>query len=529
MKVAARIWSGIAVVVVAYVATVAIGAWFAQRTIHQLDATKEQAFPATLQAAAAVGDLNRQLTANQDAVTSGEPDLLKTATQLSDGVVAGLHQIAGGTWLSPERQGQITGLAEELQSAQAEALPVYTKLAKNESSPELQTQAGKLTERLKALATRLETLSNTIRSDAEDVLNRTAISTKQQRNVSIALLVGALVVSFIVVSLIIRRSVIAPLNRLNAALQEIAAGKGDLTGRLPVKTDRKGAPDNDELTQLAVSFNQFLGNLQRIIQLVAESTQRVAKASTEVDAMAKQVSADAGSSLRDARETNAAADAVSGDMKQVTTAVRDMVSSIREISNNSQQAARIASEAVQAASVANQTMDRLAASGKDIGEVVKLINRVSAQTNLLAINATIEAASAGEAGRGFSVVANEVKELAMRTAEAITTIQSRVQAIQTDTQGAAESLKHIGTVIGEINTTSTSIAGAVEEQTATTQAMDQTVSSAAHRTEAIKSGVDAVTRTAEGTTVVAGRTEAAARDLAQAAEELGRLIGAFKY
>lgn len=529
MKVAARIWSGIAVVMVAYVATVAIGAWFAQSTIHQLDSVKEQAFPATLQAAAAVGEMNQQLAANQDAVTSGEPDLLKTATTRSDAVVAGLRQIAVGPWLSPERQGQVSGLADELQAAQREALPVYTKLAKNETTPELQAKAGKLTEHLKGLEVRLEDLAKTIRGDAEEVLNRTAVSTERQRNVSVALLLCALVVSFIVVSLIIRRSVIAPLNRLNAALQEIAAGKGDLTGRLPVKTDRKGNPDHDELTQLAVSFNQFLANLQRIIQLVAESTQRVATASSEVDAMAKQVSADAGSSLRDARETNAAAEAVAGDMKQVTTAVRDMVSSIREISDNSQQAARIASDAVQAATVANQTMDRLAASGKDIGAVVKLINRVSAQTNLLAINATIEAASAGEAGRGFSVVANEVKELALRTAEAIATIQSRVAAIQTDTQGAVESLKHISTVIGEINTTSTSIAGAVEEQTATTQAMGQSVATAAERTEAIKAGVDAVTRTAEGTTQVAGRTESAARDLAQAADELGRLIAAFRY
>lgn len=529
MRLAVRIWSGIAVILVAYIATVGIGAVFAQRTNHRLAQAREQAFPATLAASESIALFQRQRAAYQAAVETGEPDTIKTAEEPAHQVLVNQRLIAGGDWLGQARKDQVQALLGELQAVNELAPAIYTRLAKNEKSPELQAKTADLNKRFDAAGEALKSLAQGIKEDAAALLSAVADSSLRQRGMSIGMLVIAVIVSVVIVSQIILRSVIRPLRVLNDALRDIAEGKGDLTTRLPVQMDRQGRPADDELTALAVSFNSFQANLQRIIQAVAESTGRVAGASVEVDAMAKQVSADTGSSLRDARTTTTTANAVAMDMQQITVAVQEMASSIQEISVNAQQAARISSEAVTAANGANATMARLAVSSKDVGEVVKLINRIATQTHLLALNANIEAAAAGEAGRGFVVVANEVKELANRTATAITTIQHRISAIQADASSAAGDLGRIGTLISDIDATSTSIAGAVEQQTATTQAMGVTVDTTAQHTEAIKVSIQAVTTTAEGTAVVAGRTEASARELSAAAAELGRLVGAFKY
>ena len=519
MKVAARIWSGIAVIIVAYVATVLIGAYFANRTSHSLADAREEAFPATLAAAGTIPLFQRQRAAYQAAVEVGEPEQLAEAEEPAKAVLEALNLINSGHWLSADRQVEIAALAAELAAISQESPAIYRRMAANEMNDELPQLAAVLTRRLDVAQQGLKDLAEKIRTDAERVLSQVAAASHQQRNVSFIVLAASLPLSIFIVSLIISRSVVRPLRVLNTALRDIADGKGDLTRRLPERAS------NDELATLAASFNRFLGNLQR----VAESALRVEGSAMTVGTVAIRVAADATSFTGHARTSAGAAEAVSQDMQQVSSSVGDMVASIREISDNSQQAARIASEAVTATSAANQTMSRLAGSSRDIGEVVKLINRIAAQTNLLAINATIEAASAGEAGRGFAVVANEVKELARQTSEAITTIQSRIAAIQSDSTSAASDLEKVGHIITDINTTSTSIAGAVEQQTATTQAMGQTVRSTVERTDAIRSSVQAVQTTAEGATVVAGDTRQAARELNEAASELTKLIGEFKY
>src|SRR4029079_18201927 len=124
-------------------------------------------------------------------------------------------------------------------------------------------------------------------------------------------------------------------------------------------------------------------------------------------------------------------------------------------------------------------MARLGESSTAIGNVVKVITSIAEQTNLLALNATIEAARAGDAGKGFAVVASEVKDLAQETARATEDISRRVDAIQTDTEGAVTAIDQISQVISRINEFQTTIASAVEEQTATTSEMNRSVSEAA--------------------------------------------------
>ena len=127
----------------------------------------------------------------------------------------------------------------------------------------------------------------------------------------------------------------------------------------------------------------------------------------------------------------------------------------------------------------NVSVAQLGSSSEEIGNVVKVITSIAEQTNLLALNATIEAARAGEAGKGFAVVAGEVKELAQETARATEDIARRVEAIQSDTQGAVAAMGRSRSIIASINDYQLTIASAVEEQTATTQEMSRNVTQAA--------------------------------------------------
>lgn len=185
------------------------------------------------------------------------------------------------------------------------------------------------------------------------------------------------------------------------------------------------------------------------------------------------------------------------NIQTVASATEEMAASISEIAGNANQAAKVVARAVDVTNQTNQTISELGESSAEIGNVVKLITSIAQQTNLLALNATIEAARAGEAGRGFAVVANEVKELAKETARATEVISSKIAAIQTDTGGAVRAIGEIHSIISEVSEIAASIAGAVEEQSATTSEMSRSVTEVAEASREIMGAVAEVTELAE--------------------------------
>lgn len=263
--------------------------------------------------------------------------------------------------------------------------------------------------------------------------------------------------------------------------------------------------------------------MAKILDQVNASAATLGSSAEELTAVSTQMAANAEETAAQANVVSAASEEVSKNVQTVATGVEEMNSSIREIAKNATESARVAGQAVMSAEVANKTISKLGESSSEIGKVIKVITSIAEQTNLLALNATIEAARAGEAGKGFAVVANEVKELAKETAKATEDIGHKIDAIQTDTRGAVESIQQIGKVIGQINDISNTIASAVEEQTATATEMSRNVSEAAKGTAEIAQNITAVAQAAQNTTQGATNSQQAAGELARMAIELQQL------
>jgi methyl-accepting chemotaxis protein len=282
--------------------------------------------------------------------------------------------------------------------------------------------------------------------------------------------------------------------------------------------------DADGKPVKVVKYATDVTQLKHVETSLEQTVQALASAALELTAVSQQLASNSEETSTQANIVSAAAEQVSRNISTVATAAEEMGASIKEIAKSANEAARVATSAVKVADKTNITISKLGESSVEIGNVIKVITSIAQQTNLLALNATIEAARAGEAGKGFAVVANEVKELAKQTARATEDISRRIEAIQTDTKSSVDAIGQVGLIISQIHDIQSTIASAVEEQTATTAEISRNVAEAAVGSGEIAQNVHGVAQAARSTTEGAAETRNSADELSRMAATLQQLV-----
>ncbi|MEM1167078.1 MAG: methyl-accepting chemotaxis protein [Planctomycetota bacterium] len=338
-------------------------------------------------------------------------------------------------------------------------------------------------------------------------------------------LTGGLVVLGSVMGWLIARSIITPIRAVSDSMQQIADGDGDLSRRVEHHA-------NDELGELVRSLNALIGKVQSIVISVSDVANDVAGSSIDLKTNSDEMSRELHNQLQQVR--------------QISAASEEMSTSVTEVADNSKTTAERATSAgdmaVDGGEIVNQNIDEMRAiansveetatrieslseRGDQIGQVIEVINDIADQTNLLALNAAIEAARAGEHGRGFAVVADEVRKLADRTTVATEEIAEQIGVIRNETRAASEqmsqgldrvragvgqaeqagqSLSTIVTGSREVSERINAIANTCEQQAAASEEVSQSVVS---MTETISRSSDTASATAEAVARVASKAD----------------------
>lgn len=308
---------------------------------------------------------------------------------------------------------------------------------------------------------------------------------------------GLMLLFGIFISSLISRAITRPICGLVNMVVEIAQGGGDLTKKLEVK-------NHDEIGQLALAFNQFIETLRSMIQQVYGGAEKVKTASEQVSNLSSRVKSNSEHTTLKSNEVSSSTEEMStnidtisgsmsnasGNLKTVFEATKEMTKTINEIAANASQAITITSEAVDKVKISSQKATQLGESAKGVGMVTESITEISEQTNLLALNATIEAARAGEAGKGFAVVAREIKELSIQTSKATEEIQMQIRSIQDSSSDTAENIQEIVEIIEGVDQVVHTIASAVEEQSATSIQISESLSRAFNDIDSLTHNVD---------------------------------------
>lgn len=249
---------------------------------------------------------------------------------------------------------------------------------------------------------------------------------------------------------------------------------------------------DDEVGDMTLAMRKMSRELQKMVREIADSvgvlmstsseltkdSQTVSSGSSEVSGKAHSLAVSTEEMSANIRCVVTAMEQAAANLTQVSSSAGEMTSTIGEIARNSEKARMITSSATSKAKTVTEQMNLLGQAAREIGKVTESISEISAQTNLLALNATIEAARAGTAGKGFSVVANELKVLAQQTTAATEDIKTRIASVQSFASAGVDAIDRISSVIGEITGIVSCIAAAIEEQATVTKDISRNIAEA---------------------------------------------------
>jgi len=408
--------------------------------------------------------------------------------------------------------------------------------------------ANRTTKQVSDAAELMELVVDVAQKNSKNSRDEVTAETAQGDRVNMIMAL-VVVVSLIISVLFSFLGIARPMTRLNGALGEMAGGNldvvipgaargdeiGDLAKTVVVIRQNAEQKARDE-AEAKVRQDQIAAEQRKaeMIKLaddfegaVGEIVETVSSASTELEASAGTLTSSAERAQELTTMVAAASEEASTNVQSVASATEEMASSVNEISRQVQESARMATEAVGQARATNDRVSELSKAASRIGDVVELINTIAEQTNLLALNATIEAARAGEAGRGFAVVASEVKALAEQTSKATGEIGQQITGIQAATQDSVSAIKEISSTIEKLSEISSTIAAAVEEQGAATQEISRNVQQAAQGTQQVSSNITDVQRGASETGSASTQVLSAAQSLSGDSNRLKLEVGKF--
>ena len=354
--------------------------------------------------------------------------------------------------------------------------------------------------------------------ELEELLNKRIAKFKYDRFYSLLLSALALSLSFLLVWFI-GKGITGPIRTSSARLDKLASG--DLASVVEIQ-------GQGELGAMSQSLSKAVSGMNNAIVLISSNAQKLIHSSSNQRQVSRGMVANATETSAQANAIASAAEEVSVNIQSVAGAAEEMGATIREIAKQAQQAAQVANEAVTIAETGNKAVLRLGENSTIIGNVIKVITSIAEQTNLLALNASIEAARAGEFGKGFAVVASEVKELAKETSKATEDIRTKIEGIQSDTREAVSSNEKTRNIINKIHEIQNTIAGAVEEQAATTREITRNVADAAMGSTEIAKNITGLAEAAQSTSKGATELEKAAMGLDSMASELEQLVKTFQ-
>lgn len=332
-----------------------------------------------------------------------------------------------------------------------------------------------------------------VRSIEETTHSVNRAATRGMMVVAIALLVIGLGGGYYII-----RSIIEPIHRLSGTIDLL--GDGDFR-----KSESRIEAEAAEIARMAGSIERMRNSLREAFGSVSKTAMSAMESSESQNDMTRTLSSEAEANEREAQSSAAAAQEASATIKgvldsagssmarleSISAAIEEMTASIAEIARSAERTNARTNSALDGARHAAERMGELASASKEIENMVQMIIDISEQTKLLALNATIEAARAGESGKGFAVVAGEVKELAKNTSVATEDIRRRVETMRSSTENAVAEIAKVSESMTALGEDFTSIAGAVEQQSATTREIARSVGSAVHENREIQRSMDA--------------------------------------